>query len=62
MTVHGDGLRRQECYGFRRFLIPHDGAMPRILNVYITGLDEATTYTFAGQRIPQESAKLGGCQ
>jgi hypothetical protein len=66
MTVHGDGLRRrQECYEFRRFLEPADGAMDSsdASNVYITGLDEATEYTFYGWA--KNSAgirKLGGRQ
>jgi hypothetical protein len=61
--AHGDSLRRKkECHGFDVSWIPHDGAMD-VSNVYITDLDEATTYTFFGwKRIPQESAKLGGRQ
>jgi hypothetical protein len=60
-TVYAD----KECYGFRRFLDSTRGAMDSsdASNVYITGLDEATTYTFLdGRRIPQEERKLVGRQ
>jgi hypothetical protein len=60
--AHGDGLRcRQECYEFRCFLGTARRCHGLGCSVYITGLDEATTYIWLG-KIPQESRKLGGCQ
>jgi hypothetical protein len=44
---------------------PHDGAMDSsdASNVYITGLDEATEYTFYGwAEFRRNQRKLGGCQ
>jgi hypothetical protein len=64
MTVHMETVyAADECYGFRRFLDSTHGAMDSsdASNVYITGLDEATTYTFLAGR---NSAGISenGCQ
>jgi hypothetical protein len=48
--AHGDSLRRrQECYEFRRFLEPHDGAMDSSDASMSTSLDwMKLEYTFFG--------------
>jgi hypothetical protein len=58
--AHGDGLRRrQECHGFDVSWIPHDMDSSDASNVYITELDEATTYTFlAGRKSCRNQRKL----
>jgi hypothetical protein len=60
--AHGVYAADKNVTGFDVSWIPHDGAMDSsdASNVH-HGL-EATTYTFGWAKIPQELAKLGGCQ
>jgi hypothetical protein len=67
MTVHMETVYAADknVTAFDVSWIPHDGAMDSsdASNVYITGLDEATTYTFFGWTVNTAGkSELGRCQ
>jgi hypothetical protein len=62
--AHGDSLRRQECYEFdvswNHVTVPWIARMLPML--YITGLDEATTYTFYGWAKSRRNQRKSSCR